>query len=216
MKAVKKLYLHGLHQTDKEGSAIFIKSFCNIDEKRLFEVVTPERLLLHHYFMYDRLIDVIFPACTEAKGKYISTIIVIIDMKDAIGKLMMSSKLMEYLKATIECAQNNYPEIVKKIYIINAGIMFTVLWNIIKVFVNKKTEEKIKVLGNDYKEKLLDVIDSENLPKELGGTCEECESKGGCFNVDPGPWDKYIKQLEQQYKQQKEALNNSKRKNNLI
>ncbi len=71
--------------------------------------------------------------------------------------------------------------------VINAPPTFTAIWNVVKTWLSKETAAKVDILGSDYKEVLLDLIDAENLPSSLGGTCT-CAEAGGCHLSGAGPW----------------------------
>ena len=55
-------------------------------------------------------------------------------------------------------AQDNYPEILGNMFIINAPFLFTGIWAIVKVWIDDKTKEKIKILGGSYKKELLQYV----------------------------------------------------------
>lgn len=61
------------------------------------------------------------------------------------------------------------PEVVFRMYMINASPMFTILWKIVKGFLHPNTVAKTKILGKDYMETLLEEIDIHMIPKEYGG-----------------------------------------------
>ena len=77
-----------------------------------------------------------------------------------------------------------------KMLIINAPFAFRGVWSMLKSFLNEKTRDKISVIGSSYQETLLEIIDSDKLPKFLGGTCT-CENEGGCMQSDKGPWNDF-------------------------
>ena len=81
--------------------------------------------------------------------------------------------------------QDRYPECMGKFYIINAPWAFSAVWSIIKPWLDEVTVSKVEILGSGYKDKLLEQIPVENLPKEFGGTCN---CVGGCSLSDAGPW----------------------------
>lgn len=71
--------------------------------------------------------------------------------------------------------------------IVNAPSSFTIIWSIMKPWLAKETVSKIDILGSDYQEVLLRLVDKENLPASLGGECT-CEGEGGCDHSFAGPW----------------------------
>lgn len=71
--------------------------------------------------------------------------------------------------------------------IVNAPSSFTTIWSFIKPWLAKETVAKVDILGTDYQEQLLELIDAENLPASLGGKCT-CEGLGGCEKSNAGPW----------------------------
>ncbi|KAA8521390.1 hypothetical protein F0562_012047 [Nyssa sinensis] len=82
---------------------------------------------------------------------------------------------------------NYYPETLHRLFIVNAGSGFRVLWKAIKAFLDQRTLTKIQVLGSNYRSNLVEVIDPSNLPSFLGGDCT-CSDYGGCLLSDKGHW----------------------------
>ena len=70
-------------------------------------------------------------------------------------------------------------------YVVNAPWGFSSVFSVVKKFLDPVTSAKIHMLGSGYQTELLKQIPAENLPKELGGTCN-CEK--GCQLSDAGPW----------------------------
>jgi hypothetical protein len=58
-----------------------------------------------------------------------------------------------------------------------------------KPWMAKETIDKVNILGSDYEQVLLDLVDKENLPAILGGECK-CGSEDGlaCRSSGVGPW----------------------------
>jgi hypothetical protein len=75
--------------------------------------------------------------------------------------------------------------------IVNAPSSFTFIWSAIKPWLSKETAEKVEILGSDYREVLLELVDADNLPRMLGGNCtcgEEEDGADGCSLSFAGPW----------------------------
>lgn len=71
--------------------------------------------------------------------------------------------------------------------VVNAPYSFAYIWAAVKPWLAKETQEKVDILGPNYQEVLLNIVDAENLPESLGGKCT-CEKEGGCQFSSAGPW----------------------------
>ena len=66
--------------------------------------------------------------------------------------------------------QQHYPERMKRAYVVPANVVFRALWSIVKIFFDPDTAEKVAFLSGPNE--LKKYIKDEQLPVELGGTCE--------------------------------------------
>lgn len=104
---------------------------------------------------------------------------------------MLSKRSREFLKIASTLSENYYPEIMWQMYVINTPFLFKTAWLMIKPFLGEKIKKSIKMFGNKYHSELFKIVDPENLPEKLGGTCT-CQNEGGnCFMACPGPWDEF-------------------------
>merc|ERR1712228_206537 len=61
------------------------------------------------------------------------------------------------------------PDVVHKVYIINAPALFQKIWKILKRFLNPNTIRKTVILGNDYLDEMTKEIDINMIPTKFGG-----------------------------------------------
>jgi len=188
-KLVLEVYPHGYHKVDKKGRPIYIERQGFTDMEKLFKITTEERLLKHYIHSYELLVRLRFPACSAAFGSRIEQGCNIMDLTNASMKLF-SSKARGFVQLASKIGQDYYPEIMGQMFIVNAPMLFTGVWAVIKGFLDEKTRNKIKILGGGFKKDLLEVIEAENLPDFLGGTCT-CSEYGGCMFSNLGPWNDY-------------------------
>jgi hypothetical protein len=187
LPSIKEYYPHGYHKTDKYGRPVYIERVGQLDIDKLLEATTEERLLKYCVREYEKVHSQVFPACSEALGTNVRLSIVLVDLNGMTMK-HLSKKVYGFLKIISGITQEYYPEILHKMFIVNAPKIFTIMWSIIKPWIDKRTKAKISIIGNDFLPQLLEYIDADDLPSFLGGNCM-CPN--GCICSNAGPWNPF-------------------------
>ncbi|KAG8377828.1 hypothetical protein BUALT_Bualt08G0074200 [Buddleja alternifolia] len=186
LNAIRQYYPQGYHGVDKEGRPVYIERLGKINFERLMKVTTLDRYIKYQIQQYEKTLTVRFPACSAAANKHINRSIAILDV-EGVSLKNFTTPVQKVLMQLRKIYNEDYPETVHQMVIVNASPGFRLLWNTVKCFLDTDTIAKIQVIGNKYQSKLLELIDKSELPDFLGGSCN-CKHEGGCLRSDKGPW----------------------------
>lgn len=95
-------------------------------------------------------------------------------------------QVINFGKAIAKIDQDNYPEHLCKMYIINAPGMFTGIWKFVRLFIDDRTKAKIQVLGKDYRDVVTQQVEPKYWPTFMGGSDDSWLKNGGVMgSSDP-------------------------------
>ncbi|XP_011083650.1 phosphatidylinositol/phosphatidylcholine transfer protein SFH6 isoform X2 [Sesamum indicum] len=186
LNEVQQYYPHGYHGVDKDGRPVYIERLGMIDLDMLLQITTVDRFVRYQVQEFERTLASRFPACSVVANRHIDSSTTILDVQ-GLGIMSLGRPVIDFIKLVQKIDNDNYPETLHRMFIINAGPGFRLIWNTVKPLLDPDTTSKIQVLGSKYQGKLLEAIDESELPEFLGGCCT-CAIEGGCLRSDKGPW----------------------------
>ncbi|KAF5369447.1 hypothetical protein D9758_002675 [Tetrapyrgos nigripes] len=153
-----------------------------LDLDRLHKECSPERHWQSVLVNAESLPREVIPAAARYHNKPVTSVFVVVDLKGfGLSPILADEKSGSKVFSGVSRL------LPRNLSIINAPSSFTIIWAAVKPWLAKETAEKIDILGSDYKERLLELIDADSLPSILGGNCT-CEEFGGCHLSGAGPW----------------------------
>lgn len=209
------LYQRAYHGIDKIGRPIYIDCIGSSNIKQILEVYPEKSFFNQWIYEYEFLVNVMSLSCQiynalkehlqkdsditnfnrdeimdllntgDIQFQSFSTLN-IIDM-NGFNVSKFDGSCRKVIKELVNISQNYYPELLGKMIIINAPSIFGIIWNFLKPLIDEKTAKKISIYthNDDWKSVLFNMVDSDQLPKFLGGSPKY---DGEWFNANLGPW----------------------------
>lgn len=157
MEAYQRAYFG----TDKNGRPFYIDRSGCIDVPGIKKAINDDldRMWMRYIHSFEELLKLRFLATSIAHQKNIDKTTTIVDLKGfSIGKLW-NKETTNFVKTASKISQDNYPEMMGKMFIINSPIVFKTVWAVIKGWIDEKTRAKIEILGSSYMKKLTELVD---------------------------------------------------------
>jgi len=170
------------HGLDKRQCPIWFERIASVDVKRIIKVPLNE-LINFHIWLMERG-ESIKVGNSSIKGT------ILCQDLEGLGMKHINSTGFSILQQTIAIDEAHYPESLYRMYLINTPSVFSIVYKIMKAFVDPMTLEKIVICKNkqEFLETATNEIDIESIPEYLGGSCKcterPCMPNGGHFEFD--------------------------------
>ena len=151
---------------DKEGRPIYWEKTGVISSNfvEMSKVFSVEELVFFH-IQSQEMFELRYKFASERFNRSVHQSVVVFDLKNLNYTLDLGA--IAYMKSMLGIDQNNYPERLSKLFIINTPWFFTIIFAMFKPFIDKKTQEKFVLLGADYMSTLEQFIDKSQIPAEV-------------------------------------------------
>uniref|UniRef100_A0A667WPN0 SEC14-like lipid binding 8 n=1 Tax=Myripristis murdjan TaxID=586833 RepID=A0A667WPN0_9TELE len=193
---VKLSYLSGgMCGYDREGSPVWYDVIGPVDPKGLFLSATKQDFIKSKI----RDCEMLQKECSlqsQRLGRNVESITMIYDV-EGLGLKHLWKPAIETYGEILQMFEDNYPEGLKRLFVIKAPKLFPVAYNLVKHFLSEITRDKIFVLGDNWQEVLLKYIDEEELPAIYGGKLTDPDGDPRCRtminHVGPVPSSYYVR-----------------------
>jgi hypothetical protein len=128
---------------------------------------TEDEMVWHHVLKQEFVMRYRLPRASQIFGREVTQQVIVMDLAGM--SFAVDTMALSYITRSISVDQANYPERLKCFMVINCPWFFTTIWALITPFIDPNTKNKFLLLGADYQEKLLEMIDSSQVPASLGG-----------------------------------------------
>ncbi|CAB1320205.1 unnamed protein product [Coregonus sp. 'balchen'] len=170
-EVIEKYLSGGMCGYDREGSPIWWDVIGPVDPKGLFLSASKQEFIKSKI----RDCEMLQKECdlqSERLGRHVEAITMIYDC-EGLGLKHLWKPAIETYGEILTMFEDNYPEGLKRLFVIKAPKLFPVAYNLVKHFLSEITRNKII-------EVLLNYIDPEQLPAAYGGKLTDPDGDSRC------------------------------------
>jgi hypothetical protein len=181
MDLLRKIIPNANHGYTKEHRPLYIEKSGLVHVDKILTQFTPEELIQCHIYWLEFYCQLARERSRQV-GKHVEGFALIYDLN---GCKMEIRKVFHLFKQSLYIDNNYYPERLGQMVIVNPPAIFPALWNIVKHWLDPVTKTKIIVIkkGPETATTLLQYIESDQLPREYGGSCQTCPTSPDCLPI---------------------------------
>uniref|UniRef100_A0A671PTU9 SEC14-like lipid binding 8 n=1 Tax=Sinocyclocheilus anshuiensis TaxID=1608454 RepID=A0A671PTU9_9TELE len=181
-QVIDKYLSGGMCGHDREGSPVWYDVIGPLDPKGLMHSASKQDLIKSKV----RDCEILQKECdlqSERLGRNIEAITMVYDCEGLGMKHLYKPAIETYGEVCFlifNILFDNYPEGLKRLFVIKAPKLFPVAYNLVKHFLSEDTRRKVIVLGCNWQEVLQKYIDPEELPVYYGGKLTDPDGDPRC------------------------------------
>ncbi|WAR03476.1 RALB-like protein [Mya arenaria] len=183
---VKRYLTGGFCGHDKDGSPIRVELYGHLDMKGLMASCRRSDLEKTKVMQCEWTVQE-WKRMGEKLGRRVDGLTVIMDMEGVTTRMMWRPGMQMYLHL-VKVLEDNYPEMLKRLFVINAPAIFPILYKLARPLISDEMRNKIHVLGSNYKNDLLKSAKAAMFQRSTTKTCGRCTSRWGPSPSPPAPW----------------------------
>lgn len=180
-KVLKEYFASGFCGFDKDGSPVLVESYGYMDMRGLMLSCKKEDMEKGELLKCEEIVQKC-EMMSKKLNKRVEGLTVIFDMDRVGPKSLWRPGLQMYLHLA-RILQLNYPNMLKRIFVVNVPKIFPFLWKICRPLISDELKNTLHVLGSNFKTNLLEYIDADNLPEYLGGEKRDPDGNGRCISL---------------------------------
>ncbi|KAL1435880.1 hypothetical protein MTO96_010651 [Rhipicephalus appendiculatus] len=144
----------------KDGLPMWIMP-CGVNVNAMLEALTPDVIKRHGIYLLEY---------TASMGQEIHTHYTVTDLEKLVLGHIYSWQALKTAAVLVRMLEDNYPECLEKVIVINAPSFYSILWKFARTVLSERTADKFEVYGKDgWKKRLLQIADADSLPACWGG-----------------------------------------------
>lgn len=213
-EVITKYFSFGKLGNDKFDCPVFISAHGQMDLRGILQSVTKKDYMRYQMYMTEIVNQEMRDESFRTGKNTACQMTFIADMANLSMRQMTYKPVMETGLEQTKVYELNYPENLRRIFIINAPKLFTVIYNIMKPFMHQATIDKMRIFGSDKEEwtaALQEEIEADSLPVHYGGTMVDPDGDPKCpskFNMGAEvPYSYYMSNSAPVAKDYMETLN---------
>ena len=160
------VFYAGYSGVARDGAPVFVDRLGKCDLAGIGSDPAVLDVMIAAYIQHLETIFRLTRALSAAKGELVKAYMVI----DAAGVSLSTLRHISVVKLIAKIGPAHFPETTRRVMIVNAPSVLTVIWSAISPLLPAHTRAKVHILGKDSGPAVDEHIDASQLPPFLGGT----------------------------------------------